>query len=151
MLTSAGKRLVTLAAALPVRRVLLDDELVAVGADGRPDFLAIPGALSRVVGELRFYIFDLLHLDGKDLRGLLLEERQRRLLEVIADAGQSWLVPMGVFPDGARLLSSWEQMGIEGVVSKKRAAPYRSGLRSGWLKTKCETWRGSEPRAMETI
>ena len=91
-------------------------------------------------------IFDLLHLEGKDLRGLLLEERQRRLLEVIADAGQSWLVPMGVFPDGARLLSSWEQMGIEGVVSKKRAAPYRSGLRSGWLKTKCADLAGQRTR-----
>ena len=138
-----AKRLVERAAALLVRRVLLDGELVAVDADGRPDFLALPSALSRVVGALRYFAFDILYLEGKDLRELPLEERQRRLAEVIADAGQSWLVPVGVFPDGARLLSSCEQMRIEGVVSKKRAAPYRSGLRSGWLKTKCEAWRAA--------
>jgi ATP-dependent DNA ligase len=136
-------RLTVLAASLPIRRVLLDGELIAVGADGRPDFLAIHGALSRVVGELRYFAFDILYLEGKDLRALPLEERQRHLAEVIADAGQPWLVPMSVFPDGARLLSSCEQMGIEGVVSKKRASPYRSGLRSGWLKVKCETWRAA--------
>ena len=138
-----AKRLVELAAALPVRRVLLDGELVAVDAHGRPDFLALPSALSRVVGALRYFAFDILYLEGKDLRELPLEERQRRLAEVIADAGQSWLVPVGVFPDGARLLSSCERMGIEGVVSKKRAAPYRSGPRSGWLKVKCEAWRSA--------
>lgn len=93
----------------------------------RPDFLALPSALSRVAGELRYFAFYILHLEGKDLRALPLEERHRRLAAVIADAGQPWLVPVGTFPDGARLLSSCEQMGIEGVVSKKRAAPYRSG------------------------
>ncbi len=120
-LSSRAMRLTVLAASLPIRRVLLDGELVAMGADGRPDFLAIPTALSRSISELRFFAFDILDLEGKDLRALPLEERQRRLLEVIADAGQSWLVPVSVFPDGARLLSSCEQMGIEGVVSKKRA------------------------------
>ncbi len=141
-LSGRAMRLVVLAASLPVRRVLLDGELVAVGADGRPDFLALPTALSRV-GELRFYAFDILHLEGKDLRALPLEERRRHLAEVIAGAGQPWLTPVGTFPDGARLLSSCEQMGFEGVVSKRRAAPYRSGLRSGWLKTKCEAWRAA--------
>ncbi len=101
------------------------------------------GALGRGVDVLRYFAFDLLHLDGKNLRELPLEERQRRLAEVIADAGQRWLVPVGVFSDGARLLSSCEQMRIEGVVSKKRAAPYRSGVRSGWLKVKCEAWRAA--------
>ena len=61
-------RLTVLAASLPIRRVLLDGELVAVGDDGRPDFLAIPTALSRAIVELRFFAFDILDLEGKDLR-----------------------------------------------------------------------------------
>jgi bifunctional non-homologous end joining protein LigD len=92
-LSGRAMRLTVLAASLPIRRVLLDGELIAVGADGRPDFLAIHGALSRVVGELRYFAFDILYLEGKDLRALPLEERQRHLAEVIADAGQPWLVP----------------------------------------------------------
>ena len=142
-LSSRGMRLTVLAASLPIRRVLLDGELVAVGDDGRPDFLALPSSLARAGGELRFFAFDILDLEGKDMRAHPLEERQRRLVAVIADAGQPWLVHVGTFPDGARLLSYCEQMGIEGVVSKRRAAPYRSGLRSGWLKVKCEAWRAA--------
>jgi bifunctional non-homologous end joining protein LigD len=142
-LSDRAKRLAISAAALPFDRVLLDGELVALGADGRPDFLALAGALGRGVDVLRYFAFDLLHLDGRNLRELPLKERQRRLAEVIADAGQPWFVPVGLFPDGACLLSSCERMGIEGVVSKRRAAPYRSGLRSGWRKTKCEAWRAA--------
>jgi bifunctional non-homologous end joining protein LigD len=54
-----------------------------------------------------------------------------------------WIALVSQYPDGTQLFSHCEQLGFEGVVSKKRAAPYRAGARSGWLKTKCAAWRAA--------
>jgi hypothetical protein len=63
------------------------------------------------------------------------------LVVLIAGTGDSRLRLSDGFDDGAELLAAAERMGLEGVVSKRRDAPYRSGTRCGWVKTKTKAWR----------
>ena len=128
--------------ALPVKTAILDGEAVVEDENGLPDFSALQNALSDEHGKAArnavYYAFDLLYLDGYDLRGLPLEERKARL---------SALVPVrkdGVLrfsehmeADGAAMVKSACQLGLEGVISKRRDRPYRSGRGEDWLKIKC--------------
>ena len=130
-----------IAAAIPELRVLLDGELVALGPDGRADFHALPHALSSGSALMRYFAFDILARGGHDLRRLPLEERRAQLASFLGGCDASLLASFAVMPDGVRLLSECERFGFEGVVSKRRDLPYRSGRRSDWLKVKCEAWR----------
>jgi bifunctional non-homologous end joining protein LigD len=83
-------------------------------------------------------VFDLLHLEGDDFRPLHLIERKVRLAAVLEGLDHPCLRPVDTFHvAGARLLSEACKIGLEGIVSKRRNAPYRSGVRSDWVKTLC--------------
>jgi bifunctional non-homologous end joining protein LigD len=111
------------------RAMVLDGELSAVGEDGRPTF----GNLKAGHGQMKYFIFDLLALDGRDLTGLPWSER-RRELDALHLGDDAWLVPP-TYDDGEMLLEATRQQGLEGIVSKRRSAPYAAGLRSrDWLK-----------------
>jgi bifunctional non-homologous end joining protein LigD len=75
------------------------------------------------------------------LRELPLLERKARLEKLIAAAKTDWLHYSESFDDGLELLKAADRLGLEGVVSKRRDAPYRSGKQCGWVKVKCATWR----------
>ncbi len=75
--------------------------------------------------------FDLLHLDGRDLRDLPLIERKERLQDLLSKSQMTSLVYADHFDDGVTLLKAGENLRLEGVVSKRRDAPYRSGRTSG--------------------
>jgi len=85
--------------------------------------------------------FDLLFHNGSDMRELPLAERKDLLMVLIMGAGDSRLRFSDGFDDGTELLAAAERMALEGVVSKRRDAPYRSGTRCGWIKTKTNAWR----------
>jgi ATP-dependent DNA ligase len=102
-----------------VRSFVIDRELVACDSDGLLDFYALHFHRDR---GLCVWAFDLLHHNGRDLRELPLFERKLRL------------------DGGAELLKAADRMKLEGIVSKRRDAPYRSGNQSDWIK--CATWRG---------
>ena len=87
------------------------------------------------------WAFDLLQHNGRDLRELPLVERKARLEKVIIAANAGWLHYSESFDDGFELLKAADRMRLEGIVSKRRDAPYRSGKQSDWIKTKCATWR----------
>ena len=87
------------------------------------------------------YAFNLLHLDGGDLRPLPLIERRRRLKRLLRRAKVPCLHLVKAFDDGQELLEGAEHHGLEGVVSKRRDAPYRSGECRNWRKVKTTTWR----------
>jgi ATP-dependent DNA ligase len=70
----------------------------------------------------------------RDLRELPLLERNVRLEKPILAANANWLLCSESFDDGLRLLAEAERLGLEGVVSKRRDAPYRSGEQCGWIK-----------------
>jgi bifunctional non-homologous end joining protein LigD len=88
---------------LPVRAVL-DGELVAFGADGKPDFVSVCERMLQGHAEipLTFMVFDVLSVDGRDLRMKPYRER-RRILERLPLTGQHWRVPEA-FDDGNALL-----------------------------------------------
>ena len=143
-------RMPTIAAALsalPVKSVVLDGELVAVDAKGKPVFYELPAAVaakpSRVTARLIYYAFDLLYLDGFDLRDAPLVER-KQLLEALLDNARGLQLIRNVEhleAEGAVVLEHVCKLGLEGIVSKRADAPYRSGRRTEWIKTKCAAWR----------
>lgn len=130
--------LVDALAALPLREVVLDGELVAVDAEGRSDF----GLLQRLLesgdtGDLRLIAFDLLYIDGIDLRGASQSDRRKLLGELIASAASPALAFSGhVEGDPAAVLAASAESGLEGIVCKRADAPYRGGRHQAWIKLK---------------
>ncbi len=126
------------AAALPVVDALLDGEVVVLDAEGRSDFGALVGALEQGRPErLLYYAFDLLHLDGHDLRGLPLTRRVALLAEVLADGLPPIRSLESVDGNGKLFHGAACEHGLEGIVSKRPDAPYRSGRGKTWLKVRC--------------
>jgi len=125
---------------LPVRAVL-DGELVAFGADGKPDFERVCERMLYRHAEvpLIFLAFDVLSLDGSDLRSEPYSER-RRILEGLGLEGSQWRVPEA-FDDGPALWAAVCEHELEGVVAKKLHEPYLCGERC-WVKVKNRAyWR----------
>ena len=122
------------------RRVLLDGELVHVDDDGLTRFGPLQAALSEQrTGELVFYSFDLLNLDGRDLRKLPLAQRKELLAELLPpeDAHGRVRLSEHIVGGGAELLARACGLGLEGIIAKRLDAPYRSGRTRDWLKIKC--------------
>ena len=123
------------AAALPDS--LIDGEVVALNAHGAPDFPALQAALSDdKTDDLIFFAFDLMFAEGEDLRPLPLSERKARLKALIGDHDRVRYVEHFT-QGGEAVLQSACRMELEGVVSKKLDAPYRSGRSGAWIKSKC--------------
>jgi bifunctional non-homologous end joining protein LigD len=132
--------LVSVLGELPIRPSVIDGEIVASNATGIPDFWRL-FLRSAKPNELHVWAFDLLALDGKDLRKLPLEARQRRLQVLVRRFDCPVLLHSEAFDDGEALLRVAEEHGLEGVVSKRRDAPYSSGACRGWRKVKTMAWR----------
>lgn len=118
---------------------LIDGEIVALDEDGSPDFAALQAALSDGGAEdLIFFAFDLLYDGGEDLRALPLADRKARLQALLARPADTRLRYVEHFATGGdAVLSSACRMSLEGIVSKKFDAPYRSGRSETWTKSKC--------------
>ena len=117
---------------------LLDGEIVALDKRGVPSFSALQaGLVDEETGDFIYFVFDLLHADGKDLRKSPLSNRKQRLSELLA-SNPARLRYVEHFETGAEaVLKSACRMSLEGVVSKRLDSSYRSGRGDGWLKTKC--------------
>ncbi len=121
---------------LPCKSALLDGEIVSgLGAESF-------GELQRALkggGPLTFYAFDLLHLDGRDLKTRPLKERRKKLEALFADVPR--LAPLRLSPviktDGVRVLQTLCEAGGEGIICKRADAPYRGRRTAGWIKMKC--------------
>ncbi|PCC70597.1 bifunctional non-homologous end joining protein LigD [Nannocystis exedens] len=138
------ERLAPLARSLQGRlgdhRALVDGELVHVDEDGLTRFGPLQAALAENrPGELVFYAFDLLHLDGHDLRGLPLIERKKLLAELLPpeDAPGRVRLSEHIVGGGEELLARACSLGLEGILAKRADAPYKSGRTRDWLKIKC--------------
>ena len=120
---------------------LVDGEIVALNSKGTPSFPGLTDALSSgKTAGLVFYVFDLLFEEGLDLRELPLTERKQRLAELMdareSREGRLRYVDHFITPGGA-VLESACRMDLEGIVSKRVEAPYRSGRSESWVKAKC--------------
>lgn len=120
---------------------ILDGEAVALDSHGAPDFAALQAALSEDKSEdLIFFAFDLLFLEGEDLRPLPLSERKTRLkalLEGLKGKHASLRFVDHFETAGDAVLQSACRMHLEGIVSKELDAPYKSGRGGSWTKAKC--------------
>jgi bifunctional non-homologous end joining protein LigD len=118
----------------------LDGELVVEGEDGVSSFSLLQQDLSAGrTDRMVYYVFDLLYLDGIDLRGVPLERRKVLLTKLLRRVPKNGPVRLSESFDqkGSVLLKHARQLGLEGIISKLRDAPYRAGRTPDWLKTKC--------------
>lgn len=119
---------------------LIDGEIVALDHNGAPDFSTLQAAISDgKTNNLIFFAFDLLFADGEDFRKLPLGERKARLKQLLeARKGKEKLIRYVEHfdEDGETVLESAQKLSLEGIVSKKFDAPYRSGRSESWTKAK---------------
>ncbi|WP_342361057.1 DNA ligase D [Terrarubrum flagellatum] len=119
---------------------LIDGEIVALGSSGVPDFAALQAALSeRETDDLVYYAFDLLHDGRQDIRKLPLADRKEALKERFARASSHDLIRYvdHFAGGGSAVLESACKLSMEGIISKRLDAPYRSGRHGDWTKAKC--------------
>ena len=119
---------------------LIDGEIVAIDHNGLPDFSALQAAIAdEKTDKLIFFAFDLLFVGDEDLRALPLHARKSRLKQLLEQRkGKSTLIRYVEHfeEDGDAVLESAQRMSLEGIVSKKLNAPYRSGRSESWTKAK---------------
>jgi bifunctional non-homologous end joining protein LigD len=134
-----GERIRKELAGLPVTSAYIDGEAVVETAAGASDFSALQADLSEG-REDRFvlWLFDLLHLDGKDLTRQPLTDRRAALRALLPDRDGDVLRFSAEFTEpGEMVLRHACRLSLEGIVSKRRDAPYRSGRSRAWTKSKC--------------
>jgi bifunctional non-homologous end joining protein LigD len=124
---------------LPAKEAIIDGELVVCDTGGMPDFHALH-ASNFEQDMLCVWAFDLLVLNGKDLRELSLTARKAKLKDLLSRREDGFLRYTDAFGDAEKLLAECSKLGIEGIVSKKADAPYRSG-KGDWVKVKTAQWR----------
>jgi bifunctional non-homologous end joining protein LigD len=127
------------AAGIAAESIVLDGEVVVPGKDGIPDFGAVRGAIGKAQNRLLYYAFDLLHLDGFDLRGVSLADRRRVLEQLLASETSGRIVlseTVDAWP-GVDLMHHACELGLEGIVAKRADAPYRGGRQESWIKVRC--------------
>jgi bifunctional non-homologous end joining protein LigD len=114
---------------------IIDGEVIAPAADGVSDFSVLQNELRGKSNKLVLYAFDLLYLNGFDMRKAPLFQRKAALRTLIAKT--DILLSESFETDGASMLKQACKMGLEGVVSKVRDARYNSGRINEWVKVTC--------------
>lgn len=122
---------------LPCKDAVLDGEICVTGRDGVTDFGALQDALSTGRGTLRYYLFDLMELDGEDLRRLPLLQRKKKLKTLLRGSGPQLIYSRHMTGDGAKIFRQACRMKLEGIICKRADDKYRSTRTRSWLKVKC--------------
>jgi bifunctional non-homologous end joining protein LigD len=136
-MTATYPSIATGARRLNADQAVVDGEIVAVDAAGRPSFQALQHRAAHARYSIAFYAFDLLHLDGEDLTRAPLESRRKELPRVIGDSG---LLLSPHLPGTAQqVIEAVQALGLEGVIAKKRLSRYTPGERNtSWVKLKLD-------------
>ena len=147
LLTRSGldwtKRFSTIADAvrkLAVGSAQIDGEVVVEDGSGIPSFNALVADLKDGRQErFRYYLFDLLYLNGVSLQGASFADRKQALANVFGSAETSAHIALSehFMIDGPKFFEHVSRLGLEGMISKRLDAPYRAGRSKDWLKTKC--------------
>jgi bifunctional non-homologous end joining protein LigD len=136
--TARMKTIAAQVAALPARDALLDGEVVVLTEKGTTSFADLQAAFEEGARlPLTYFAFDLLHLDGRNLRPLPLLERKQLLAGLLSGAGEFLRLSEHLAGSGGRLFQKACELHAEGIVSKRAASPYLSGRSPDWLKLKC--------------
>jgi bifunctional non-homologous end joining protein LigD len=125
------------AIALPARQALLDGEIAVLLPNGTTSFQALQNADAEH-GQLCYFVFDLLHLDGQDLTGATLETR-KSALEALVSSRSAGVIRYSthVVGQGEEFFRQACRLSLEGIVAKRRDGPYEPGRGRSWLKVKC--------------
>jgi len=120
------------------RAMVLDGEMVVMDPQGRPDFQALQSYI-RDPGDkpLQYMIFDLLALDGEDLRPMPLHKRKEMLEELLRGAPEPLRYSAHILGNGGALLRMACQARLEGIVGKRADSPYAGARNGDWIIIKC--------------
>jgi bifunctional non-homologous end joining protein LigD len=127
-------------AKLDAQQAVIDMEAVVLDAQGKSSFQNLQHALGGGGGSERItaFAFDLLHLNGEDLRGLPLTERKEALKSLLKGHNKSAIrYSDHIEGQGKEMFAKACESGLEGIIAKKADAPYRTGRQKDWLKIKC--------------
>ena len=129
-LEAAGKK-------LKAETAIVDGEIVALDPKGKPSFQALQHRSAHRHYAIVFYAFDLLHFNGEDFTSLPWTERRKRLPSIVKGSGILLSEPLPGTPQ--QVIEAVSQIGLEGIVAKRRDSRYQSGDRSGaWVKLKLD-------------
>jgi bifunctional non-homologous end joining protein LigD len=127
-------------AQLPAQAAILDGEVVVLNEQGGTSFCALQSAFDEGANvPLHYFAFDLMHLDGHNLRGLALSQRKALLARLLGD-GADGTLRFNEHMEGAsgpEIFSQACSLGAEGIVSKQSSSRYVGGRNDAWLKLKC--------------
>ncbi len=126
-----------------LKNTILDGEVVCLNSKGVSDFGCLQDVLSHSNSKkkkLIYYVFDLLFLNGNDLRNQPLLERKKLLTSILKNHPSKKSVKLSehIIGQGPQFFKQACQTGLEGIISKRAASPYISGRGDDWVKTKCE-------------
>ncbi len=137
--TEQFSSIATAAPALNASSAVIDGEAVVYGTKGLPDFQQLRRELgSRKSERVRYHAFDLMYLDGYDLRSSPYIERKRLLARLLEGAPDTFAYVEHIEADGEQVFRNACELGLEGLVAKRADAPYRSGRQESWIKLKCK-------------
>ena len=123
---------------LKLKTAWLDGEIVVMGKNGTPEFNALQSAFDRSrTDSILYFLFDLPYFEGHDLRATPLVQRRQLLKQLLDEHPHDHLRFSADFDaDAASILESARRMGLEGVIAKRKDAPYESRRTETWLKLK---------------
>jgi len=123
---------------IPAESAILDGEVVVLSENGTSSFAGLQAAFQEGARKpLTYFAFDLLHLNGHNLRGLPLIDRKAILAQVVRDVDGVLRYSEHLESDGEVIFRKACELHAEGIVSKRAASPYHSGRGGDWLKLKC--------------
>jgi len=136
--THRMKALAAAARDLPVKSALIDGEVVVLLPNGTSSFAELQAAFQEGARKvLTYFAFDLLHLDGYNLRGLPLTRRKAILAALLEEGDGAIRVSEHIEGEGGLVFRKACELGTEGIISKLADGKYVPGRAAGWLKSKC--------------
>jgi DNA ligase D-like protein (predicted ligase) len=135
--TEKYRPLAAVAEKLGAKSAIIDGEVILCDEQGRPDFKNLKSAIRRNPECLLFMAFDLLHLEGQDLRRIAVEERRQLLQDLIGPENEPIRFSESLEGESETVFNAIDKLGLEGMVSKRKGSRYRSGDSRDWFKTKC--------------
>lgn len=137
--TSKYRNISEQALTLPCKSAIIDGEIIINDANGISNFGALPRAIKWEQEKLIFMAFDLLHIDGDDIRSKPLTSRKAILHKLLSAPKREILYCEHLVTNGKDFFEACERLNLEGMVSKLSRSRYKSGLSKEWLKIKCFT------------
>ncbi|MBV8836189.1 MAG: DNA ligase D [Alphaproteobacteria bacterium] len=126
-------------AKLGAENAIIDGEIVVLNANGLSDFSALQEELKHGKTNFVYYMFDLMHLDGASLLEAPLLERKAALARLLGQNDRNGTLRLSEHFEipGSQMYQHACELHLEGLISKRRDAPYRSGRSDAWIKSKC--------------